>query len=146
MTQILQAAASDLPALLPLVRDFYTEGHLAFGDHTLAALKQLASDARLGGIFLLRDGGGVKGYFVLTFGYSIERGGKTALLDELYVIPAARGKRLGKAAMEHAIAAARSAGCCALHLEVDRSNEKARAFYERAGFIELPRGYLTLGL
>jgi GNAT superfamily N-acetyltransferase len=146
MMTITRATLADLPALLTLVRDFYRHEHLLFRPEVETAVAQLVADESLGGAFLVSSGGGVVAYFILTFGFSVERGGKTALLDELYVIPESRGKSLGKAALAHAAALAKAAGCHTLHLEVDHINEKARTFYQRAGFIELPRGYLTLHL
>lgn len=143
---ITRATVADLSALLAMMRDFYAEEHLDFRPPVQQAISELVAGATLDGAYLIADGRGVAGYFVLTFGFSVERGGKTALLDELYIVPAARGQRLGKAALAEASALAKSAGCKTLHLEVDHANEKARALYQRAGFIELPRDYLTLNL
>jgi GNAT superfamily N-acetyltransferase len=147
---ITRATAEDMPALLPLMQEFYAEEHLAFSDANVAAVQELVASPALGGVYLVRNGGGVLGevlgYFTLVFGFSVERGGRTALLDELFVVPAARGKGLGQRALASVIASAKAGGCRAVHLEVDRANKKARALYERAGFIELPRGYLTLML
>jgi ribosomal protein S18 acetylase RimI-like enzyme len=146
MINIIRATAADLPALLALMRDFYAAEHLVFTAEVEQAASELIGNPSLGSAFMVQDDRGVAGYFVLCYGFSVERGGKTALLDELYIIPASRGKGLGKAALAQAITLAKTAGCRTLHLEVDHANDLARNFYDRAGFTELPRGYLTLEL
>jgi ribosomal protein S18 acetylase RimI-like enzyme len=143
---VTRATISDLPLLTDLMRDFYAHGNLAFSTETQNALAALINDTSLGGAYLIRNADTLAGYFILTYGYSLERGGKTALLDELYIIPTARNSGLGKSAITRAATIAAQTGCRSLHLEVDHANEKARAFYERAGFFELSRGYLTLKL
>jgi GNAT superfamily N-acetyltransferase len=143
---ITRATPADLPALLALMQAFYTEERLTFRAEVERAVTEIVAGATLDAAYLIGNDGGVNGYFVLTFGFSVERGGKTALLDELYVIPKSRAQGLGKAAIAEAITIAKSAGCRTLHLEVDRANLRARTFYEHAGFMELPRGYLTRNL
>ena len=59
------------------------------------------------------------GYLVLTIGYSLERGGRDAFIDELYVRAERRGRGLGALAVATAEAAARRLGVRAVHLEVD---------------------------
>jgi GNAT superfamily N-acetyltransferase len=140
----LPATAADLPAVAGWMRAFYAEEHLAYSPACLAALSALAGDPSLGILLVLRDGGGAgAGYAVLTFGFSLERGGRTALLDELYVLPAARGQGFGRAAVGAALEAARAAGCAAVHLEVDRVNRRARRLYASLGFADAGRDFLT---
>lgn len=59
-----------------------------------------------------------------------------AVLNELFVVEHARGTGLGNELVEAAIAVAReqSLPLDRLLLDVDESNERARAFYERHGF------------
>lgn len=74
------------------------------------------------------------GYIVLTFGYSLEMGGRDAFIDELFLIETVRGKGIGKRVMELIQAEARRLGVHALHLEVGRENERAQRVYRVAGF------------
>ena len=76
------------------------------------------------------------GYAVLAFGFSIEFGGRDAFLDELYIADAFRGRGMGKAALAAICDWAGNAGLCALHLEVGRDNETAKALYTNAGFAD----------
>ncbi len=82
------------------------------------------------------------GYLVLTIGYSLERGGRDAFIDELYVRPQWRGLGLGTLAVATAEVAARRLGVRAVHLEVDTTNERARRLYERIGFAVRQRYHL----
>jgi len=146
MPSFTQASRSDLELLRVLQRDFYAAESLQLNAAVLAAAEKLLDDDALGSICLISDDTGNAGYFVLTYGFSLERGGRFALLDELYIIPAARNRGLGKAAIAHAAELARSAGCRSLHLEVDQKNEAGQRLYRAAGFIQLNRYYLVLSL
>ena len=75
-----------------------------------------------------------------------------AVVDEaeiltIGVIPAARRGGYGARLLSACIAAARTAGCETLFLEVSEANAAAAALYARAGFIETGRraGYYSDG-
>jgi ribosomal protein S18 acetylase RimI-like enzyme len=146
MPSFTQATRSDRDTLLAFMRDFYAGESLQFTAQVVAALDALVDNDGLGIVCLILSDTQTAGYFVLTYGYSLERGGLTALLDELYILPAARNQGLGKAALAHAAEIARTAGCTTLHLEVDRENLPVQELYRRAGFTQLPRHYLALPL
>ncbi len=59
-----------------------------------------------------------------------------AVLNEIFVLPAARGTGVADALMDHVLEVARgqSLPLDRLVLDVDRKNERARAFYDRYGF------------
>lgn len=81
-----------------------------------------------------RDGDLVGYAFVLpeSFAYIWD----AAVLNEIYVTPAVRGTDVADELMADAVALAReqSLPLDRLVLDVDRSNERARAFYDRHGF------------
>ena len=79
------------------------------------------------------------GIAVLAYTWTLEHGGLVAWLDELYVVPAARGRGVGRALLDTACSEASRRGCLAVELEVDRAHGRAEGLYERAGFIPLPR-------
>src|SRR5258708_6096316 len=132
--QCVVATKADLSTMLGLMQAFYTGESLAFAAGCVEALRQLFDEPTVGRAVLIQRDGKTVGYFVLTFGFSLEREGRTALLDELYVMPEARGRGMGKVAVAAAIAMARETGCRALHLEVDRKNERVRRLYAGVGF------------
>ena len=60
--------------------------------------------------------------------------GLVALLDELYVVPAERGRGIGAALLKAAEAVVRQRGSELLEINVDGEDTDARRFYERYGY------------
>lgn len=102
----------------------------------VASMAALLADPSLGRAWLVAAGGQPVGYAVLTFVHSIEFGGRCGFVDELYVEPAARGRGVGRRALELVAAEARSLGVRVLLLEVSPENERAERLYRAAGFGE----------
>jgi hypothetical protein len=71
--------------------------------------------------------------------FSLEHGGRAAWLDELYVVPAERGRGMGAALLDAACAHATAAGAVAVDLEVEAGHERAFSLYERRGFVRHAR-------
>lgn len=127
----------DLAALVELRREFCEHENIAFRDEPAReAMRRLVTEGSLGRLLVIEDGGAIVGYLAIVFGFSLEFRGRDAFVDELYVVPAARGKGLGTAALRAAEEACVAAGVKALHLEVARTNEGARALYLRNGFFD----------
>ncbi|MFV0360890.1 GNAT family N-acetyltransferase [Tropicimonas sp.] len=61
------------------------------------------------------------------------------LMDGLFVAAAARGQGVGSALIEAIQATARARGCESVRLDVIDRNHRARALYERHGFIAVGR-------
>ncbi len=74
------------------------------------------------------------GMACLSYTWTLELGGLSAWLDELYVEPALRGAGVGRALLSAAVAHARSVGAAAVDLEVVEGHERAARLYEREGF------------
>ena len=138
------AETSDVDQLVELMREFYAIEHLRFDEAVArAALAQLLRDCRFGVIHVIWVDEEAAGYLVVTFGFSLEFGGRDALVDELYLRENFRGRGIGKAALELAEAMCREEGISALHLEVDRVNTRAQSIYRQAGFRDHDRYLLT---
>ena len=126
---------ADADTLVEMMRDFNAHERIAFDEAEVrAVLAQLFADDSCGLVYLIRLGGEVAGYVVITFGFSIEFRGRDALIDELFVKDEFRGRGLASAALRHAEGVCRERGVRALHLEVDRGNARAQSVYQRAGF------------
>ena len=120
------AALKDVPQLLEFTQAYYAFDGLDYVEETAAkALRQLICFEQLGRIWLRLLDGTAVGYAALTFGFSLEVGGRDAFIDELFLIEAARGKGIGKRVMDFLKAEAHRLGIQALHLEVGRNNERA---------------------
>lgn len=129
------ASEEDTDKLLPLVAAFH--GEMDFdtdADHRAGAIAPLLSGSPHGAVWLIGPRRAPVGYIVLTFGWSVEFGGLDAIVDELYIRPAIRGRGMGLDALDGIAKAIKPAGVRALHLEVDRDDDRAQRFYGRAHF------------
>jgi len=139
-----EARPEDAAGLLELVREFTALQTYPFDEPRMRrALQQLLGSPELGRIWLIVDDGAAVGYVALTFGYSLEHGGRDALIDELFVQPQARGRGLGRAAVVFALEQAAGLGANAVHLEVERTNPSAHELYRSLGFGGNDRQLLT---
>ena len=138
------AAASDADALLEMMRGLYEHDRIPFDEpKARAALAQLLGDDACGVAHLILHGGETAGYLVLTFGFSLEFGGRDAFVDELFVKDEFRGRGAGRAALDFAAEVCRARGVRALHLEVERANTSAQALYRKHGFKDHDRYLMT---
>lgn len=143
-TLIVKAGRSDSAGVLDLMGQLYDIEHMAFdSSRALAALHGLLDHPERGSVFLARQRDETLGYAVVTRGYSLEFGGVFALLDELFVMPSARGAGLGGALVRAVIEDCRAAGIPTLRLEVERANDRAQALYRRFGFTPHDRNLMT---
>lgn len=106
------------------------------------ALTPLLKQSDAGRIWLIALDCVVIGYVALCFGYSIEMGGRDAFVDEMYILEQHRGKGIGKAVLREIQSKARRLNIKALHLEVERSNDRARNLYPALGFSSRERFHL----
>lgn len=138
------ASTSDIEVLIQLMRELYAHEKLTF-DRLAAssACRSILEDDRYGKIYLICLEDDIVGYLALTFGFSLEYHGCDAFVDELYIREKYRRQGIGKRALEFAEDICRDRGVRALHLEVERENIKARAFYSKAGFLDRDRHLLT---
>jgi GNAT superfamily N-acetyltransferase len=144
LPHIRPARVEDEPAVVALMRDFYAEEHLVFDElATPRAVHELLACPALGSIHLFTHAGSVVGYFALTCGFSLEFHGRYALLDELYLIPPARGRGGGRHALDVAAETARAAGVAALRLEVGQANLRVRSTYLKSGYQDDRRDLFT---
>jgi ribosomal protein S18 acetylase RimI-like enzyme len=120
------------------MRAFYAEAGLTLDEERAAAgFAALLADARLGRVWLIEP---AAGYIVVTFVHAMEYGGMTAVVDDFYVRPEARGEGLGKAALAAARRACEELGMRAMRVEVGVDDIAAQAVYRSAGFEPL-RGH-----
>lgn len=129
------ATEDDADKLLPLVAAFHAE--MGFGtddEHRTAALAPLLSGSPHGAAWLIGPRRAPVGYIVLTFGWSVEFGGLDAIVDELYIRKAVRGRGMGLEALDGIAKTMKNAGVRALHLEVDSTDDSARRLYAKALF------------
>jgi diamine N-acetyltransferase len=138
------ATPADLAALLVLQRRYYSEDGYPWDEPAArSAASSLLEEPSLGRVWMVEEGGEAVGYFVLTFGYSLEYRGRDAFVDELYFGQSHRGRGLGREALRMVEEACRAEGVRALHLEVERDKPSALGLYRSAGFEDHDRYLMT---
>jgi ribosomal protein S18 acetylase RimI-like enzyme len=142
-----KATLADLESLVGMMTEFYAEADYALNpSRAHKAFQALLVNPDLGEVWLIQAEGRDAGYLVLTFGYSMEYGGRDAFIDDLFIRSPYRHSGLGSALVEHAREVCVDAGVRAMHLEVARDNSAAQRVYRRAGFAGTDRQLLTLQL
>lgn len=146
-----RATLADQTVLLELIALFCQEDGHSFDEGRIrGALPALLEHDDFGRIYLIvtpdgthdthGDGSGENakanpvGYLVTTWGYSLESGGREALIDEIFVRE--RGQGLGASAMNALLTTLKAEGFTVVFLETERANHRARRFYARFGFEE----------
>jgi GNAT superfamily N-acetyltransferase len=133
LPSVRRANIVDARAIARLLHDFNREF-----DEPTPAVQTL--EQRIGHLLqgadtvVLLVGDGPEGLAVLRFRDAIWSSGLECYLAELYVIPARRGKGLGRALMEAALQEARDRGADSMEIGVDEPDHVARHLYESLGF------------
>lgn len=127
------ATADDMPDVARLLYDFNREY-----DEPTPLPGPLAVRLRVllegGDMTVLLCGEGPDGLALMRFRDGLWTAGLECYLAELYVVPALRGRGLGRALLERAIAHARERGADHMDLGTSEDDVAARALYERLGF------------
>ena len=134
----------DLVALL--VAQLREHGNELSDDALAAAAAGMMRRPQRGEFLIARDAHGVVGFAALSYLWTLERGGLTAWLDELYVLPDRREHGVGAKMLEAVLAAARAAGALAVDLEIEADHARVASLYRRFGFKALSRARWALEL
>jgi ribosomal protein S18 acetylase RimI-like enzyme len=127
------ARADDAADVARLLHDFNTE----YDEPTPDVATLAERTGRLleeGEIKVLLAGNGPDGLALLRFRAGLWTAGPEAHLQELYVVPALRGRGIGRGLLEATMELARDAGATGIDLNTGETDTAARALYESAGF------------
>jgi len=131
--EIRRAAAGDAAEVARLLHDFNSEFEEPTPD--VATLAERARPLlEEGEITVLLAGDGPDGIALFRFRPALWAEGLECYLQELYVVPALRGRGIGRALLEATIATAREAGAAGVDLNTGETDTAARALYESTGF------------
>lgn len=129
------ATAADLERVLSLVTQFHAEEDITLSDaQRHDGIAPLLDGSPYGAVYLIGPKRAPIGYVAITFTWSIEFGGLNAILDEVFLKPAVRGRGIATEVLIALSARLFEAGICTIDLEVDSENAAARKLYTRAGF------------
>lgn len=138
------ASPADLETLVGLMREYYAYDRLKFDSRTAEkAMKHLLRDESLGRVWLIEESTHLLGYFVVTFVFSLEFHGEVAVLDELHINAAHRGRGIGKSVLAFVHEFCAMQGIKAIRLEVEHANIQAQGLYKKSGFKEHTRYLMT---
>lgn len=85
-------------------------------------------------MFLLEDGGKIRGWCHGDFFQTFWMSGKTCYISSLFTNKEDRGKGYGRALVDHAVRMAKEQGCKAIILDSGLPRKEAHRFYEKYGF------------
>jgi GNAT superfamily N-acetyltransferase len=135
MLRIRDAAASDVPVVLRLIRAL-AEYERAPGAVTATEedlLRDGFGDRKLFHVVLAEWDGAAVGFAFYFFNYSTWQGRSGLYLEDLFVVPEFRGWGIGKALLVHLARIALEKGCGRYQWQVLDWNEPAIRFYESVG-------------
>lgn len=126
---------ADIGKIVSMMQDFYAIDNYPIDiDSSKALFQEFISDEKLGRAWLIYDENEIIGYVILTFVFSFEYKGRIAFLDELYLSGKARGKGIGKKAMDFIQTQAEELKLKVIYLEVENHNENAQKLYLASHF------------
>lgn len=131
--EIRRADSEDAPDVARLLHDFNTEFDEPTPDvATLAERSRRLLEA--GEITVLLAGNGPDGISLFRFRSALWTEGLECYLQELYVVPALRGRGIGRALLTATIEIARERGAAGVDLNTGETDTEARGLYESMGF------------
>ena len=124
----LEALKEYIVALYAHDEDFDSMVHIDEGVKSMLRHESLATS------YFIQLGNDRIGYTILTRYHSVEKGGLTIYIDELYVEDTFRRHGVGKKIMAKIFELARIEGARALWAQAEPYNNAAKAFFESQGF------------
>lgn len=128
--------ATDIETAVAMMRQFYAiDGYPIDVNLAKELFSQFIADENLGRAWLIYSDDEPVGYIIVTFIFSFEYKGRVAFLDELFISGKARGKGIGKHAVDFVLKNVESLSLKLIYLEVEKHNKAAEALYLSKGFI-----------
>ncbi len=136
MIAIEEAKPGDINSLIELLELLFEQEVEFDADRAKqrAGLQLIVDDPCVGRILVAREEGVVVGMVNLLFTVSTALGKRVAVLDDLVVSDAARGRGLGKMLMDGATRYCSGHGLARISLQTDVDNFTAQRLYESRGF------------
>ncbi|MDQ7962075.1 GNAT family N-acetyltransferase [Flavobacterium lindanitolerans] len=147
MTTFTPIQTSDIDTIVPMMQEFYSIDNYPIDIAISKALfLEFIENPHLGKAWLIYSDEEIVGYIILTFVFSFEYKGTIAFLDELYISDKARGKGIGKKALDFIHQEALSLSLKIIYLEIENHNEIAQKLYLSKDFVVHNRSLMKLTL
>lgn len=147
MTTFRPIQTSDIDTIVPMMQEFYSIDNYPIDIAISKALfLEFIENPHLGKAWLIYSDEEIVGYIILTFVFSFEYKGTIAFLDELYISDKARGKGIGKKALDFIHHEALSLSLKIIYLEIENHNEIAQKLYLSKDFVVHNRSLMKLTL
>ena len=137
--KIVSCPADEIAAMLPLAAQYYQEDELAFDAARFQRALATALAQDRGSAWWLYVADERVGYALMMDGWSIEFGGLVTTLDEIFVLPAWRGKGLASQAIMALRDQFAARGGVSMSMETTPDNFSAQKLYQRLGFKDTER-------
>ena len=130
MTTFKPLEIADIEIITQMMQDFYAIDNYPMDVEVAKNLfQEFISNEHLGKSWLIYSENEIVGYIILTFIFSFEYGGKIAFVDELFIKETARGRGIGKEAIQFIQREVPKLSLKLLYLEVEPHNENAQKLY-----------------
>ncbi|MEZ0005239.1 GNAT superfamily N-acetyltransferase [Flavobacterium sp. 28YEA47A] len=138
---------SDIDTILPMMQEFYSIDNYPIDIAVSRSLfLEFLEKPYLGRAWLIYSDEEIVGYIIMTFIFSFEYKGTIAFLDELYISDTARGKGIGKKALDFIHQEAHSLSLKIIYLEIENHNKIAQKLYLSKDFVVHNRSLMKLTL
>jgi GNAT superfamily N-acetyltransferase len=130
------AIATDAAQIAVLVQQYWRFESIGGFDpaRVESLLRGLLSAPQRGACWVAEADGGLRGYLLAAFIFSLEHGGLMAEIDELFVTPAGRSAGVGSELLQAAERDFAMRGVVRIQLQLAAGNDRARTFYHRHGY------------
>ena len=136
MTTFKPLEIADIEIITQMMQDFYAIDNYPMDVEVAKTLfQEFITNEHLGKSWLIYSENEIVGYIILTFIFSFEYGGKIAFVDELFIKETARGKGIGKEAIQFIQRGVPKLSLKLLYLEVEPHNENAQKLYLAHDFV-----------
>lgn len=134
--KLIPVSSSETEALKDYIQELYTFDSKSEAMKNIEeGVRSLMKNEALASPFFIKAGSEKVGYVILTKYHSVEKGGLTVFIDELFVEEKARRHGIGKKVMPAIFEVARSWGAKTLWAQTEHYNEAAQAFFRHEGFV-----------
>jgi GNAT superfamily N-acetyltransferase len=137
MPRVWKATEAELDAVARLMcgfRDWWGYDQPGDADMRAGVARLIAADEAEFLLAAPNDGAPAAGVAQLRYRFGVWLGAEDCWLEDVFVDPEHRGRGLGRALVDAAIACARERGCRRVELDVNEANPEALALYGGLGF------------